>query len=365
MTAFDYDVETSLADGRSVRLYFVSPTDPDSIDRLCLYLAALPCTHGYPPGTIPDPLDLARGALLEGARYLVAQVEGKIVGAVTLLRELPAARSGYHMAHVAQVRVDMLPDWQEIGQALVNGLIQWAGSQPELKRLEFDTLACNEWLIELLSQAGFVVEGHSRASWYARTPQGELYLDRIHMGLLLDEAISAGVVEVAVSAEPTPEPITEPALSIPGVDCSPFFTDLVAQVRAFLPYELREFETRETANEIHMLVEGLPEGVSFAVAFRLASDEFGTPDMIELGLHWRRDPDFNQAQLERLQRKLETLGDALGKKTLYADVWRQGWGRVARRLPYQSPDEAHAFMLAAQVVSFIQILLPEAQAAAN
>ena len=359
MTTFDYAAEDSLADGRSVRLYFASSADPDSIDRLCLYLAALPRTSGYPPGTIPDPLDLARGGPLEGAHYLVAQVEEKVVGAVTLWQELPAARRGYHVAHVAQVQIDLLPDWQEPGPALVNALIEWSKTQTELKRLECDTLSCNEWLVELLSQAGFVVEGRSRASWYGRTAQGKVYLDRVWMGLLLDEAISTGMVEVVQSVAATPEPVAAPDPSIPDVDCSSFFADLVTQVRAFLPYELREFETQETANEIHMLVEGLPKDVSFAVAFRLASDEFDTPDMIELGLHWRRDPDFNQAQFKDIQGKLQALGEAVGKKTLYADIWREGWGRVARRLPYQSPDETHAFMLAAQVAGFITVMLAE------
>jgi hypothetical protein len=256
--------------------------------------------------------------------------------------------------------VDFLPDWRghEAGRVLLQGLVQWAATQAGIKRLECDTLACNEWLIELLGQVGFVVEGRARAAWYARTFEGEMYVDRVSMGLLLDEAI---VVDMAESASAEPEPAIAPDDSVPDVDCAAFFTDLIAQVRAFLPYELREFESRETANEAHMLIEGLPEGVSFAVAFRLASAEFGTPEMIELGVHWRCDPDFNQAQVERFQDKLEELGEAIGKKTLYADVWRGGWGRVARRLPYQSPDEAHAFMLAAQVAGFIQVLLPEAQ----
>jgi RimJ/RimL family protein N-acetyltransferase len=359
MTTFDYRVETALSDGRSLALYFVSPHDPDSLDRLCLYLAALPRASGQPPGTIPDPLDLAQDGLLEGAHYLVAQVEDEVVGAVTLGRDLPAARHGYHVAHVAQVQLDLLPHWHghEAGQVLVNGLVEWAKAQPDLKRLECDTLSCNAWLVELLGQVGFAVEGRARAGWYARTLEGEMYVDRVSLGLLLDEAISVDMAPAAERA--APEPPIAPDDSIPDVDCSVFFTDLVKQVRAFLPYELREFEARETANEVHMLVEGLPQGVSFAVAFRLASAEFGTPEMIELGLHWRRDPDFNAAQVKDFKEKLEALGEALGKKTLYADLWRMGWGRVARRLPYQSPDEAHAFMLAAQVAGFIQVLLPE------
>ena len=354
MTTFDYHTETSLTDGRTVRVYFASLDEQQDLDRLCFYLAALPRMSGRPSGAIPDPLDLAQGGPLEGAHYLVAQVEEAVVGAAAL----PDAQHSYHQAHIVRGQMDFLPDWRghEVGQVLVNGLVQWATTQPGLKRLEFDTLACNEWLTELLIQLGFVVEGRARAAWYARTVEGEMYVDRVSMGLLLDEATTVSVAESAPE-----EPDIAPDDSVPDVDCSAFFTDLMAQVRAFLPYELREFESRETANEAHMLIEGLPEGVSFAVAFRLASAEFGTPEMIELGVHWRRDPDFNQAQLERFQGKLEELGEAIGKKTLYADLWRGGWGRVARRLPYQSPDEAHAFMLAAQVAGFVQVLLPEAQ----
>jgi GNAT superfamily N-acetyltransferase len=355
MNALDYHTETSLKDGRSARVYFASLQEQQELDRLCLYLAALPRVSGLPPGAIPAPQELAQGGPVEGAHYLVLQVEGAIAGAVILLDE----RQGYHREHVIRGQVDLLPDWRghEAGRLLLQGLVQWAATQTGVKRLEFDTLACNEWLIELLGQVGFVVEGRARAGWYARTVEGEMYVDRVSLGLLLDEAISAG----QESALAEPEPAIAPDDSVPDADCSAFFTDLIAQVRAFLPYELREFESRETANEAHMLVEGLPEGVSFAVAFRLASAEFGTPEMIELGVHWRRDPGFNQAQVERFQDKLEELGEAIGKKTLYADVWRGGWGRVARRLPYQSPDEAHAFMLAAQVAGFIQVLLPEAQ----
>ncbi len=353
MTTFDYHTETSLTDGNTARIYFASPDEQQDLDRLCLYLAALPRMSGRPPGAIPDPLELAQGGPLEGAHYLVAQVKDVVVGAIALLLDEPHS---YHRDHIIQGQIDFLPTWRghEVGQILVNGLVQWATTQAGLKRLEFDTLACNEWLIELLNQLGFVVEGRARAAWYARTVEGEMYVDRVSMGLLLDEAV--GVAESAPA-----EPDIAPDDSVPDVDCSAFFTDLLAQVRAFLPYELREFESRETANEAHILMEDLPEGVSFAVAFRLASDEFGTPEMIELGVHWRRDPDFNQAQLERFQGKLEELGEAIGKKTLYADLWRGGWGRVARRLPYQSPDEAHAFMLAAQVAGFVQVLLPEAQ----
>lgn len=370
MTAYEYDVETPLA-----RVYFVSPADTAGLDRLCLYLATLPRMSGHLPGTIPDPLDLHPGGPLAGAHYLVAQVEATIVGAVALLRDAPAACHGYHGAHVARIHVDLLPDWreQEVAEALVGGLVEWARLQPGLKRLEFDTLSCNKWVVELLQRVGFVVEGQSRASWYARTAStdsddagDEVYLDRIRMGLLLDEAVASGAtggVEFAVGVEPAPETVVARDPSIPDADCSACFAELVGHVRAFLPYELREFETQEQVNELHLLIGDLAEGVAFAVALRLASVEFDTPDMVEIGLHLRRDPDFNRAQIERLQGKLEALGDALGRKTLHADLWRQGWGRVALRLPYQPPHEINAFMLAAQVAGFVQVLLPEVKVA--
>ncbi len=363
MTVYTHPAQPDDPDPRPIRVYGIDLDEQVQADRFYTFVAALPRLNGQAPGAIPDRVDLRSRHPMPDAHYLVAQVDEQVVGAVAVLPDELSGLYGYHMAHVARFRLDVLPDWWAAGvpQALVRGLVEWAkeqsegGAFPGLRRLETELLSCQQDTVDVLQSVGFVVEGRARSAWHVRTAEGPFDLDVLSLGMLIEEAEPA----------PVPPPAESDATveaTVPDVDCVPFFDDLVDQVRAFLPYELRQFETRQTANELYFLVEGLPQDVSVSLAFRLASETDQTPDMIELGLHFRGEPDFNRAQVEDFGARLDELEEAVGGKTLHADLWGSGWGRVAQRLPYQPPEEVQAFMLAAQVAGFITVMLPEVQA---
>lgn len=114
----------------------------------------------------------------DNSLYLVAEVEGELVGILTLEG---ARRRNVH--HTAVLGITVTREWrgQGIGRRLIEHAIAWARATNILTRIELHVFARNTSAIHLYESCGFVVEGVRRR---AVIRDGE-YLDDLVMALLL------------------------------------------------------------------------------------------------------------------------------------------------------------------------------------
>ncbi|NIP33440.1 MAG: GNAT family N-acetyltransferase [Thermoplasmata archaeon] len=173
--------EGRLRDGRSMTVRFKTPADRHAWRR---FVALVPDEAGHRPGTQLDPADLTTDYHRYDGPYLLAEVEGEIVGAVFVVPPDPVL--GYHRDHVIEFHVDVLPGWrrQGVATALVENLVEWARVKGDVRKLEAACLGWNEPVIAMLKGAGFTEEGRSERSWMVRLEgSGTEYDDVVHMGL--------------------------------------------------------------------------------------------------------------------------------------------------------------------------------------
>jgi len=96
----------------------------------------------------------------EGMYRLVAEVDGRVVGATVLhLAQAPRRR------HTASCGISVHPDhWNRgVGSALIAAVVDLADKWLNLKRVELDVYADNAAAIHLYEKFGFVIEGTKRA----------------------------------------------------------------------------------------------------------------------------------------------------------------------------------------------------------
>ena len=115
----------------------------------------------------------------EGMVRLVAEVDGRVVGASTMSR----GRSP-RMRHVADCGVSVHPDYwnQGVGSALIGAMVDLADNWFDFKRLELEVYTDNAAAIHLYEKFGFVVEGTKRRRSFR---QGK-YLDTHVMARVRD-----------------------------------------------------------------------------------------------------------------------------------------------------------------------------------
>ena len=176
--------EGKLQDGRSVVVRFKTPGDLRAWRR---FVALVPDDSGHRPGTELDVADLSTDYHRYEDPYLVAEVDGEIVGALFVVpRDVTL---GYHRDHVVEFHIDVLPGWRRlgVGTALVEALRSWAGEREGVRRLEAAVLGWNEPVILLLSKLGFHEEGRRSRAWMVRDHEGrEEYDDILTFGLWLE-----------------------------------------------------------------------------------------------------------------------------------------------------------------------------------
>jgi putative acetyltransferase len=92
----------------------------------------------------------------EGMVRLVAEVDGRVVGASTLHRSHAPRKQ-----HLADCGVSVHPDYwnRGVGSALIGAMVDLADQWLGLKRLELEVYADNAAAIHLYEKFGFVVEG--------------------------------------------------------------------------------------------------------------------------------------------------------------------------------------------------------------
>ena len=121
---------------------------------------------------------LEKYASSENSIFLVADVDGTIVGVLTCLGRGHAARQ-----HVTSLGVSVARAWrnQGIGNALLEGALEWARSSGVVFRIELNVFARNAAAIHLYKKHGFKVEGSRRKA----VLRNDEYLDDLEMAVLL------------------------------------------------------------------------------------------------------------------------------------------------------------------------------------
>jgi RimJ/RimL family protein N-acetyltransferase len=121
---------------------------------------------------------LADYAVAANSIFLVAEVDGEIVGGLNL-------KGGTRQAtrHAAVLGISVAQAWrgQGVGSALMSQAVAWAKQTGIVSRLELYVYTRNEAAIALYRKFGFEVEGQRRRVIY----QNGEYLDDLLMALLL------------------------------------------------------------------------------------------------------------------------------------------------------------------------------------
>ena len=122
---------------------------------------------------------IAELANADNGKYLVAEVDGRIVGHAMLdpLR-LSAIR------HVVHLTIAVHPGWQGrgIGKALLGALIAWARAAPVVEKIELHVRSTNTNARALYEKLGFTEVGR----WKRKIRVGpDEYLDDVAMELLV------------------------------------------------------------------------------------------------------------------------------------------------------------------------------------
>jgi RimJ/RimL family protein N-acetyltransferase len=121
---------------------------------------------------------IAEAALSANSLFLVAEVDGEIVGALTCGGgTLEADR------HVSELGVYVAKPWRDlgIGGALLHDAVHWAQLSSVVERVELEVFAGNTRAIHLYRKVGFEEEGRRRRA-YIR--DGEA-VDMVMMALLI------------------------------------------------------------------------------------------------------------------------------------------------------------------------------------
>jgi ribosomal protein S18 acetylase RimI-like enzyme len=115
----------------------------------------------------------------DNSLFLVAEVDGKIVGALTCGGG--SLKADYHMTALG---VYVAKAWRDqgIGSALMAMAVEWAKSSPVVERVELEVYARNARAIHLYEKYGFEHEGRKRRLYYQ---DGEA-MDMLMMALLLE-----------------------------------------------------------------------------------------------------------------------------------------------------------------------------------
>ena len=163
--------------------------DADDAAALLAYLRGVGAESDFlsfgaegPPITEPDErVFLARAAASDNALALVAEWQGRIVGAITF--------SGGNRArtrHVGEFGISVARSCQGVGlgRRLLELLIEWARAGTIVRKINLVVSVDNERAIALYESLGFEAEGRRRRDMLVNG----VFHDALLMGLLIDPA---------------------------------------------------------------------------------------------------------------------------------------------------------------------------------
>lgn len=122
---------------------------------------------------------LAEYQLADNSTFLVAEVEGEIVGILNIKGGLRSRQR-----HAGELGISVKKGWRGkgLGEQLMEAALRWARREGILKRIELKVYARNTAAIHLYQKYGFEIEGTRRRAIF----QGGQYLDDLIMSLLLE-----------------------------------------------------------------------------------------------------------------------------------------------------------------------------------
>ncbi|MBZ0291894.1 MAG: GNAT family N-acetyltransferase [Anaerolineae bacterium] len=164
----------SEADARDLQVYFQTLTD-EPLNNTSVRRGLIPQDH-------VEMLALIRKyATRENSLMCIARANRQIVGIV----QCEGHKSAYQ-PHVTELHINVHPDYRGagIGSGLMRYALEWAHTQPTLKRIELEVLARNDGAIRLYSRMGFSIEGYRHDAYYL-VDEGGIYVDALVMAYYL------------------------------------------------------------------------------------------------------------------------------------------------------------------------------------
>lgn len=158
------------------QLRAVRPSDAEALARL-FNLPGVRAGTLRMPFSSPEQVLERLKSIKPGSTYLVAEVDGAIVGAASLY---PVG--GGRLAHVASLFliVDDAMTGRGIGRAMLDALLDVADNWAGYRRVELEAYADNARAIRLYESAGFVLEGRKVKS----SLTNGVFLDSVMMARL-------------------------------------------------------------------------------------------------------------------------------------------------------------------------------------
>ncbi len=149
----------------------VRPAEEADARRLCVYFSQIAMEPGNNTGVRPGMFPLTvrgqrelirRYAEQANSALFLAELDGKIVGVVGL--EGGSTPYDWHKA-VLHINVRRGYRGFGIGSTLIHKAMDWARSQPTLRRVELEVLERNTGAIRLYERMGFITEGRRHLSY--------------------------------------------------------------------------------------------------------------------------------------------------------------------------------------------------------
>jgi len=162
---FTYRKDLRLGDGRKVQVRFKTPADRKEWRH---FVALVPDDSGHAPGTQLDVADLSTDYNKFDDPYMIAVVDGEIVGALFVVPLDPSM--GYHMAHTIEFHMDVLPGWRRngVGTVLLESLVNWARARDDIRKLDAVFLGWNQPVVAML----MALARMDTNPWEERAPPG-------------------------------------------------------------------------------------------------------------------------------------------------------------------------------------------------
>ena len=141
------------------------PTDADALHAYLVELISenLPTiTLSSRPSSVEQlKVVLKHYADLNNSIFLLAILDGNIIGQLDFAGGLHEKRR-----HAGVVSTSVHRDYrgQGIGTRLLEGLFEWASSNPHITRVELEVLSNNQQAQDLYSRLGFIIEGIKRSA---------------------------------------------------------------------------------------------------------------------------------------------------------------------------------------------------------
>ncbi len=125
---------------------------------------------------------------IPNGKYIVAEQNGDLVGHAMLD---PMGLKA--IEHVVRLTIAVHPGYEEkgIGEQLLTHLIDWAKSNPAVKKIELNVRSCNTRAIRLYQKLGFNIEGRIRNR--VRISDNE-FVDDLEMGLFVKDNVTLPTV---------------------------------------------------------------------------------------------------------------------------------------------------------------------------